>query len=291
MSAPSVLYDAPGPRARRLNAIGSVVALAALLALAWFVYAQLDANGQWAGEKWSPFLKGSTWTTYLVPGLLSTLRAAAVAAVAALLFGFVFGIGRMSTSGPVRWISGTVVEFFRSIPLLILIIFAFYGAYGMFGQSLSAFTCVVIGLTLYNGSVLAEIVRAGIQSLPRGQSEAAQAIGLTYGQSMRLVLLPQGVRAMLPAIVAQLVVLLKDTALGYIIGYDEALNQVSKISANYGNVIQASIVVAALFLAINLMLSWFAHWLERRLSRSTTRTADPEAAAAAAAAGVNVGQL
>jgi len=196
------------------------------------------------------------------------LRAAAVAGVLALALGTLLGLGRLSERWWVRVPSATVVEVFRAIPLLILIFFAFFGSFAILGVAISAFAAVVFGLTLYNGSVIAEIVRAGVLAVPRGQSEAAYAIGLRKNQVIRIVLLPQAVRFMLPVLIAQLVVLLKDSALGYVIGYVELLRQANQIGTEFGNIVQASILVAAIYIVINLMLGWFAQWLERRTGRA-----------------------
>lgn len=268
MSAARVLYDAPGPRARALYRIASVVVAILLVLLGWFVYRKFDEAGQWEGSLWEPFTEPNLWNNFIIPGLVNALKAFAVATVLALAFGFVFGVGRMSTNPLVRWASGLVVEFFRSIPLLILMFFIYYMQRPLGFESSSAFWAVVLGLMLYNGSVLAEVIRAGVNALPRGQREAGLAVGLTRGQAMRSIELPQGVRSMLPAIIAQLVVLLKDTALGYIIGFDELLNQVDKISNTFGTLIPAAIVVAAIYIVLNLTLGQLATFLERRLSRS-----------------------
>jgi glutamate transport system permease protein len=271
----SVLYDVPGPRARaRYNLLG-VLGLLLLAGVAWVVYAKFDAAGQWDAEKWKPFLKASTWTTFILVGLKNTLIAAAIAMVFALAFGVIFALGRLSDHRWVRWPAGLVVEFFRGVPLLLLIFFASYGAVYVVPFDVSALWAVVFGLTLYNGSVLAEAFRAGVLSLPKGQTEAGYAVGLRKGQLMRIVLVPQAARAMLPVIVSQLVVLLKDTALGYIIAYPELLAQANVINANYNNLVQSAIVVGAVYIVINLILGLVAKLLERRFAPGrATRVAE-----------------
>src|SRR5262249_21386452 len=148
---------------------------------------------QWTAQKWQPFLQGDIWTVQILPGLAGTLKAAAIAAVLALAFGVVFGLARLSGRWWIRVPAGTIVEFFRAIPLLLLIFFASYapGALTNFTWNPTALQAVVFGLTMYNGSVLAEIVRAGINAVPKGQSAAGYAIGLRKGQLMRLILVPQ----------------------------------------------------------------------------------------------------
>ncbi|HEY2689426.1 MAG TPA: amino acid ABC transporter permease [Streptosporangiaceae bacterium] len=281
MNGATVLYDVPGPRGRRRNRLlGVVFALAFAAAAGWAVWA-LGQKDQWTAQKWQPFLQGDIWTVQILPGLVGTLKAAAIAAVLALAFGVVFGIARLSGHRWIRWPAGTVVEFFRAIPLLLLIFFASYapGALTNFAWNPTALQAVVFGLTMYNGSVLAEVVRAGINAIPKGQSEAGYAVGLRQGQLMRLVLVPQTITAMMPAIVSQLVVLLKDTALGTIIAYDNLTSKVSILQNLYTNAIPAAIVIACVYIPINLALAWAATRLERR-NRRRWSAAAPAAIAA-----------
>ncbi|MFF0477364.1 amino acid ABC transporter permease [Streptomyces sp. NPDC004284] len=266
----SVLYDTPGPRAKRRNVVYTIVFVAVLALVAWWVLAALDEKHQLDADKWSPFVTDSeVWTTYLLPGLTETLKAAALAIVIALPLGAALGIGRLSDHRWVRVPVGTVVEFFRAIPVLLLMMFA-AAAYREFTTISSDFRplyAVVTGLVLYNASVIAEVVRAGVLSLPRGQGDAAVALGMRKGQTMLYVLLPQAVTVMLPALVSQLVVIVKDTALGgALLGFAELLSQNRQITANYGsNTIATLTVIALIYIVINFLLTHLAGRLERRL--------------------------
>ncbi|MER6344637.1 amino acid ABC transporter permease [Streptomyces sp. NPDC001595] len=271
----SVLYDAPGPRAKRRNVVFSVVFVVLLALLLWWVYRTMDDKGQLKWALWKPFTESEAWTTYLLPGLGDTLKAAALAMIIALPLGAVLGIARMSDHRWVRIPAGAVVEFFRAIPVLLLMLFAneFYARSTDVTSADRPLYAVVTGLVLYNASVLAEVVRAGILSLPKGQTEAAQAVGLRKTQTMTSILLPQAVTAMLPAIVSQLVVIVKDTALGGVmLGFTELLNARGTLAANYANVIPSFIVVAVIFIVLNFLLTSFASWLEGRLRRSKRST-------------------
>ncbi|MET8506626.1 amino acid ABC transporter permease [Streptomyces sp. NPDC004787] len=273
----TVLYDVPGPRARRRNLIYTAVFLLALAAVVWWVVQSLADKDQLAWEKWAPFFTDSrVWTTYVLPALQNTVIAAALAMVIALPLGALFGIARLSDHAWVRAAAGTVVEFFRAIPVLILMLFA-NAAYAEFtdvSPENRPLYAVVTGLVLYNSSVLAEVVRAGILALPAGQTDAAKAIGMRKGQTMAHVLLPQSVTAMLPALVSQLVVIVKDTALGgAMLGFSELLASVRPMSANYGaNTIASFTVVAVVFVILNFLLTTFASWLEARLRRGKKTT-------------------
>lgn len=260
----AVLFDVPGPRARRRHLIGTVVAGVALAALAGWVLWVLWDKEQITPEQWEPFLEPNI-VELLYEGLIDTLTAAAVAIALAVAFGALFAAGRLSDHAAVRWPSIVVIEFFRAVPLLLLIFFLFLG----FGGPLGTFWALVLGLMLYNGSVLAEIFRAGILSVPRGQSEAGYAIGMRKSQVMRQILAPQAVRSMLPAIISQCVVALKDTALGFIIGAPGIVRDAERIyiAPQYNNPLAVGIVLAAIFIIINYSLSRLATYLESRMRR------------------------
>ncbi len=272
--AVAVLYDVPGPKAKLRYRILSGAVLLVSLGIAYLIYLALDSKGQLTADKWDPFVTASTWTTYLLPGIKGTLIAAALSIVFALVLGAVLGIGRLSDHRAIRMVSGVLVELFRAVPVLILMIFlyAVYAEYQVFKVSYLALAAVVTGLTLYNGSVIAEIVRAGVNSLPKGQTEAADALGMRKNQVMRIILLPQAITAMLPAIISQMVVALKDSALGYIIGYVEVVRAGQQVGAFYGNYLPSLVIVAVIMIVINSLLTRLATVVERRLRRKKRKT-------------------
>ena len=265
----AVLYDAPGPKARRRNLLLGVVGVVVLLAAVGYVVHRLAVTGQFDPTVWEWILYKNV-QLLLLDALLNTLRAFVVAAILALLFGAVFAAGRLSDH---RWVSGpamVVVEFFRAVPLLILIFILYFGVSRGLGVNISAYTALVVGLMLYNGSVLAEVFRAGVASLPRGQSEAAYALGMRKTQVMTNVLLPQALRAMLPTIVSQLVVVHKDTALGFLILYPELLYQARFLGSQVqlgSPILPVALVVAVIYIAMCLLLAQLANYLERRSRR------------------------
>ncbi|RSN30823.1 amino acid ABC transporter permease [Amycolatopsis sp. WAC 01416] len=271
MSTQTVLYDIPGPKARARNWLYSVLFVLVLALVLYYIYVGFDEKNQWAGALWEPFVKGSTWTEFILPGLLNTLKAAALSIVIALPIGALLGIGRLSEHKWIRVPVGAVVEFFRAIPVLLLMVFAaaFYAFYTDIDAEIRPLFAAVTGLVLYNGSVMAEVFRAGILSLPKGQGEAASALGMRKTQIMMTVLLPQAVTLMLPALVSQLVVILKDTALAgqLTIGFNELIRSTGPLTGLYGNTIPTLIIVAIIFIVLNLVLSWFASWLENKLAR------------------------
>lgn len=259
----TVLYDAAGPKARARFRLYSVLSLVLVLGVVALFLWQMYDSGQLAYEKWEYFVTPSFLEAIFFDGVVNTVRAAVIAILAALALGLVFGVGKLSNHGFIRWPSWLWVEFFRAVPLLLLIIYIYY-AFGI-GDGIGPFWSLVIGLALYNGAVLAEIVRAGIQTLPTGQAEAAYAVGMRKGQVTRIVLLPQAIKIMLPAMISQFVVCLKDTSLGYAIGAIGLTVVMGQIALAPGNpVVQSAFVMAAIYIVLNLVVTRVAEWAQRR---------------------------
>lgn len=282
----TVLYDAQGPKARRRTLVGTVVAVLALLALAYVVYRRLDERGQFSMEEWGPLIDpsnenfDSVWRL-IRDGIVNTLKAAAVAMVLSIVLGTLIAVARLSLGRAGRLPLIGLVELFRGVPVVVLV---YIGVRVLPDVGLDmrgwpggqVFWGLIIGLTVYNMVIFAEIVRAGVASLPKGQREAALATGLTNWQTMRIVLLPQAFRTMLPAIISQLIVVLKDTSLvTFIANYDELLSQGESIQRNLGNPIQTFFVIALLYITINYALGRLAQYIERRQGQAGRSADEP----------------
>jgi glutamate transport system permease protein len=291
MSSPttSVLYDIPGPRARRRALIGSIIAAVLLIALLFVVFQRLNDQDQFSMEKWGPLVDPSNeyfkqvWPL-LGRGLRATLSAAVLAIVFSLVLGTLLGTARMMTGRAGRVPLVSLIELFRGLPVIVTIyvVWRVFPEWGLDVEALpgpDGLWVLVVALTLYNSVIIAEILRAGVASLPRGQREAGLANGLTNGQTMRLILLPQAFRTMLPALISQLIVILKDTSLAGLLGlYAETLKSGRDIIGELRNPLQTLFVVAVIFIVLNFALSRLAVYLEGRLARG--RGAAPEVLAA-----------
>ena len=273
-----VLFDIPGPKARARIRIGTAIGALLIVGLIAFVLIRLAGNGQLDPQRWAVLFDPLTGVPQtLGRALVNTLQVAAVGMVVATIVGLLLAVGRLSDHRSIRWLTGTYIEFFRAIPLLV-VIFALYFLLPKYNIELSAYQALTGGLILYNSAVLAEIFRAGILSIDKGQREAAFGIGMRKSQVMTLILLPQATRRMLPVLISQLVVLLKDSSLGFIIGYFELLrgarSLVEFFSVSFGNQYTFQLYVAAglIYIAINLLLSQVARAVEKR-TRRTPKTA------------------
>lgn len=272
----TVLFDAPGPKAKIRNAIVGVIGVGLVLGGLVWVGIRFNDTGQFDSAKWDPF-QYSGVQELILDGLKATLKAFALAVVFSLVLGAILAAGRLSDHRAIRWAATAFVTFFRAMPLLILIFFLYIAPARLSGWpgfldfiNDDPMWPLVIGLTLYNGTVQAETMRAGILALPRGQSEAAYAIGMRKYQVMITILVPQGIRAMLPSIISQMVVTLKDTSLGFIITYPELLHIAKLIGGRqeYGfPFIPVTIVIGTIYIIICMLLSALAVWLERRLAQ------------------------
>ncbi|MDQ4051321.1 MAG: amino acid ABC transporter permease [Actinomycetota bacterium] len=260
----AVLFDVPGPAARARHRLYTVLAAVGLFAVVAFAVWRLYEADQLEYELWEPFVTPD-YISAILEGLFDTLRMAFTAVIAAVVFGVVFGVGKLSDHAVVRWPCWLVVEFFRAVPVLLLMVFCFYAVFGgITSTSTRGYWAVVLALTLYNGAVLAEVFRAGVNAVPKGQAEAAYAIGMRKSQVMNIVLLPQAVKIMIPAIISQCVVALKDTSLGYYILAPGLTYVARPIYQEFANHVPTILVVSAMYVVVNLILTVIATWVQRK---------------------------
>ncbi len=264
MTAP-ILADALGPRGRRQARIASVVAAVFIAGLLGLLLLRLQSKGQFEADLWKPFTIWAQWKFFLI-GLLLTLKAAALAMGLSIVIGTLLALARLARTFLVRLPAVIFVEFFRGLPLYVLILFCGFGLIEV-GVEISKFQALVLGLTLYNSAILGEVFRAGILSLDKGQTEAALAVGLGYWQTMLLVVVPQAFRRMIPAIVSQLVTLLKDTSLGFVILVEDLLRRSQLAAEFFGNPLQSVLVAAVMYIIVNYCISRVARRLEIRQRR------------------------
>lgn len=267
----TVLFDAPGPRARRRITIASAITIAFIAAAVAFAVHQFADHGQLGAAKWEPFTQWPIWR-FLLNGLLGTLQAAALTAVLGSALGMVMALGRLSRVRVIHYAATAYIEIARTLPVLLMIYVTLF-ALPAYGINLPLVWKLVAPLTVANSAAFAEIFRAGILGLPRGQNEAALSIGLTRGQAMRLVVMPQAIRMVTPSVVSQLVSLTKDTSLGYVVSFSELLFKGQVLSTFNHLLIQTFLVVTLIYLVVNGTLSSVAHRLQRRTGPRSGRAA------------------
>lgn len=268
----TVLFDALGPKGRKKVVLYSILSgIVILAALAWGAMT-LNGEGFFEQDRWVNALDQLIVENTYIPGLLNTLEAAGLGCIGAIALGLLVGFGRVSNVAFIRFLAAVYVQFFRAMPVLLLIWIPFT-VMNHLGTDINGLWYVVVGLAVYNGAVLAEILRSGVNALPAGQAAAGHAIGLTHGQVTRLIVFPQAFRNMLPAVLAQLVVLLKDTALGYIVTYPELLKMSYQTAGSYPNsFLQVLLVAATMYFVVAYGLSKLVSLIDRRMRRKVARS-------------------
>lgn len=282
----SVFFDEPGPRARARIAVFNVIgALLAIALVVWIIYRlghPLMGPSQLSWKLWEPALGWSAWRDFYLPGIGATLLAAVVSIVGAVILGFVFALGRLSRSRAVRLVCSVIVEFCRAVPVLLFMIF-FWRLFAGWGlRNTAPFWAVCAGLVCYNGSVVTELIRSGVGNLPRGQHEAATALGMGHVTSLLLVEFPQAIIASMPALISQLVVVLKDSALGSVISYADLLQRSRRLGSLHFDPLQTLLVAGVIYLVLCGWLSKLSTSIPERMQRRTTgisraRAIQPEA--------------
>ncbi|MFT4191631.1 MAG: amino acid ABC transporter permease [Comamonas sp.] len=250
----NLLFGAPNPRTRTTLRVSSAIAAAVLLLLATAIVLRFQAAGQLDGALWAFFAQPSTWA-FLAQGLLGTLASAAMAAAIALTLGLVLLVGRLARPRLLRWPSIALIEFLRGTPTLLLIYVCFL-VLPQAGVKLSTYWMLTLPVGLSTAAVVAEVYRAGVLAVPRGQAGAARSLGMTEAQVFRLVVFPQALRYIIPALVAQLVIVVKDTTFGYVVTYGELMQNAKVLIANYQALVPVYLVVAALYCLVNYAISW-----------------------------------
>ncbi len=266
------LYEAPGPRGRRRAAIGTAVSLVAVAVGLYLIYRQFERTGQLAPKYWTFFASGATWS-YLLQGFAGTVRVAVTAGVMALALGLVLMLGRVSANRVLSMAARVVIDFFRGVPSLLLIYFFFLVVPTYVGK-IDAFWMITIPVALAASGVLAEVFRAGVNAVPSGQIEAAMALGMSGGRIMRKIILPQALRIVVPSLISQLVVVVKDTTVAYVVSYPDLLQNARVLISNHDALVSTYFVVAIIYILVNYAINQLSIYVSRRsgnpiISRTT----------------------
>lgn len=252
-SLEDILFGAPNPRTRTVTRVASAVAAGLLLLLAAGIAFRFHAAGQLDARYWKLFAWPTTWA-FLAKGLLGTLASAAMAAVIALSLGLVLLAGRLARYRLVRWPAVAAIEFLRGTPTLLLIYVCFLVLPSV-GVKLGTYWMLTLPIGLSTAAVVAEVYRSGVLAVPRGQADAARSLGMTETQVFFAIVFPQALRYIVPALVAQLVIVVKDTTFGYVVTYGELMQNARVLIANYHSLVPVYFIVAALYCLVNYAIS------------------------------------
>lgn len=259
------LYEAPGPRARRRIVIATVLSLAAIAVLAALILRRFYVTGQLDRRYWSLFTRASTWR-FLGEGLWGTLKAAAAAGAVAYLFGLALMLLRLSGTRALRWIGAALTELSRGIPTLLFIYFFFLVAPKV-GLKLPTFWKIALPVAISASGTVAEVLRSGVNAVPKGQTEAAVSLGMRHSAVFFKIVFPQGFRFVLPALISELVIVLKDTTFAYVVSYADLMQNARVLISNYDALLSVYLVVALIYILINYLLNRLSVFAANRRKR------------------------
>lgn len=262
MSIRDALYEAPGPKLRRKIRIGTAISAVAIAVLVGLIVRQFYVTGQLAPKYWVFFTRPTTWR-FLGEGFLGTLQVSLTAGAISLALGVLLMLGRISTFKALSVICRAVIEFFRGVPSLLLIYF-FFLVIPQYGIKMSSFWMITLPVALAAAGVLAEVFRAGVNAVPKGQVEAAMSLGMRRGKVMRRIILPQAVRFVIPSLITQLVVVVKDTTVAYVVSYPDLLQNARVLITNYDALVSTYFVVAIIYILLNYLINQAAVAVSRR---------------------------
>ncbi len=271
-AAPSMrdaLYEPPGPKTRKKMLVGTVVTLASVLALAaWIVY-RFWVTGQLSARYWQLFSWRTTWI-YLGRGLLGTFEVALTSAVIAIVLGLALMLGRTGRFAWLRVVCAAITNFFRGVPSLLFIYFFFFTMPSV-GISMPPFWMMVLPISFAASGVLAEVFRAGMNAVPKGQTEAGLSIGLSPWKVKTKIVMPQAIRFVIPSLISQLVVVVKDTALAYVVSYPDLMQNAQVLRTNYDAMVSTFLVVGLIYIVINYLINKASVYVSRRTGAKIIR--------------------
>lgn len=248
-----ILYEPPGPKTRKRIAVATVISLIALAALLAVIVRQFYITGQLSAKYWSIFTRYTTWR-FLGRGLAGTVKVALMSSVVTFAAGLLLMLGRISRSRILRCISTVLIEITRGIPTLLFIYFFFLLA-PQFGLKLPAFWKIVLPVSISAAGVVAEVLRSGVNAVPKGQTEAAVSLGMRSGSVFFKIVFPQGFRYVIPALIAEIVIVLKDTTFAYVVNYADLMQNAKVLISNYDALLSVYLVVAVIYIIINYLLN------------------------------------
>ena len=253
INARDMLYEEPGPKTKSRIRIVTGICLAGLAALAAAVIFRFYETGQLAPKYWSFFTKPTTWV-FLGKGLLGTLEAALMSGFLAFSAGFLLMVGRISRNKVLSGISTALIEFTRGVPTLLFIYF-FFLVVPQFGIKMSAFWKISIPVAISACGVVAEVLRSGVNAVPKGQTEAALSLGMRDRSVFLKIVFPQAIRFVIPALIAEIVIVVKDTTFAYVVNFPDLMQNAKVLISNYDALLSVYLVAAVIYILINYLLN------------------------------------
>lgn len=262
LSIRDALYEAPGPKMRKRIFVGTILSAILAVGLIFLIVRQFYVSGQLAPKYWVFFTRFTTWR-FLAEGFLGTIQVAATAGAISLVLGLVLMLGRISSIKWLSLLSRAVIEFFRGVPSLLLIYF-FFLVIPQYGIKMSSFWMITLPVALAASGVLAEVFRAGVNAVPKGQVEAAMSLGMRPMKITFKIVLPQAIRFVIPSLISQLVVVVKDTTVAYVVSFPDLLQNARVLISSYDALVSTYFIVAIIYIVVNYLINQAAVAVSRR---------------------------
>ncbi|MGN1313666.1 MAG: amino acid ABC transporter permease [Lachnospiraceae bacterium] len=256
------LYEKAGPKTQKYIRAATGFALAALGILLILIVRQFYLTGQLGAKYWLLFTKYTTWR-FLGMGLAGTIKAALMAGLIAFGGGLLLMLGRISNSKLIRGVSTALIEFSRGVPTLLFIYFFFLVA-PQLGIKLTAFWKIAIPVAISASGVVAEVLRSGVNAVPKGQKEAALSLGMSDSSVFFKIIFPQALRYVVPALISEIVIVLKDTTFAYVVNYSDLMQNARVLISNHDALLSVYLVTAIIYILINYLLNKISVKIARR---------------------------
>ena len=261
-----VLYEEPGPKTRKKIKQYTILSIILLVALTVLIIRQFFVTGQLSARYWDFFAKPTTWI-FLLKGLLGTVQIALAGSLIAFVAGFIFMFGRVRGNKIVNAVCSAIIEFSRGVPTLLFIYFFFF-VMPMLGVKITAFWKISIPVAISASGGVAEFLRSGVNAVNKGQREAALSLGFSENRTFFKILFPQGFRFVLPSLISQFVIVLKDSTFAYIVSYNDLMQNSMVLISNYDALLSVYLVTAVIYIVINYFLNKFSLSLAKRIGRA-----------------------
>lgn len=256
ISVREALYEQPGPKTRRKIAVVTAISLIMLLVMLIMIIRQFYVTGQLDKRYWEFFAKGSTWK-FLGKGLLGTLEAACVAGMITFATGFFMMLGRIHRNKMLQVISTALIEFTRGVPTLLFIYFFFLIA-PQFGLKLPPLWKISVPVAISASGVVAEVLRSGVNAVPKGQREAAVSLGMRDRNVFYKIIFPQAFRYVIPALISELVIVVKDTTFAYVVNFPDLMQNAKVLISNYDAMLSVYLLIAVIYILLNMLINKIA---------------------------------
>ncbi len=262
ISIRDALYEEPGPRSKKIISAVTFVSILVLLAVGALIVHRFYVTGQLDAKYWYFFKRFTTWR-FLAQGLLGTVEVAIVSGILAFIIGFFLMTGRISANSAAVRISAALIEFTRGVPTLLFVYFFFLVA-PQLGMKLPAFWKIALPVAISACGVVAEVLRSGVNAVPKGQREAALTLGLTERKTFLIIIFPQAIRYVIPALLSELVIVVKDTTFAYVVNFPDLMQNAGVLISNYDAMLSVYLLAAIIYIIINYLLNKAAEVISRR---------------------------